>query len=164
MRQSVQDPAEIVADALEQYAKRGQFRGFGRAGVKGGKTFFRVHWHHDRVFDIIYDGQKNSLAFQRFLPNVHASSAMYAELKRFIKARRSPNIPEHRRVDPAKAQLRPYNRGGHVSLGITIRDGDLHYAVRKLIHLVHEIFLDFLHDGRYYQYMIENFNLDPDKN
>jgi hypothetical protein len=34
---------------------------------------------------------------------------------------------------------------------------------RKLIRLVYEIFLTFLLDGRYYEYLVENFNLDPDR-
>ncbi len=36
-------------------------------------------------------------------------------------------------------------------------------AHRQLIHLVHEIFMTFLLDGRYYEYMVETFDLDPDK-
>jgi hypothetical protein len=34
--------------------------------------------------------------------------------------------------------------------------------VQKLIGLVQEIYMGFLYDGRYYDYMIEVFDLDPD--
>ena len=49
------------------------------------------------------------------------------------------------------------------SLTITAADGNLKYAIRKLIQLVHEIYMVFLYDGRYYGYMLEVFNLDPDR-
>jgi len=38
-------------------------------------------------------------------------------------------------------------------------DGDVEYA---LIHLVHETYMVFLYDGRYYSYLIDTFDLDPD--
>ncbi len=38
-----------------------------------------------------------------------------------------------------------------------------HLQARKLIHPVHEGYMDFLNDGRYYEYMAETFDLDPDK-
>ena len=39
----------------------------------------------------------------------------------------------------------------------------LTYGTRKLIHLVHEIFLEFLAEGKYFEYQIEAFDLDPDR-
>ena len=50
-----------------------------------------------------------------------------------------------------------------VSIGISIRDQDFEYATRKLIHTVHEIFLVFLREGPYYEYMVEHLGLDPDR-
>lgn len=41
--------------------------------------------------------------------------------------------------------------------------GDWDYVTRKLIHLVHEIFLGFLVDGGYYEYMVAHLGLDPDR-
>jgi len=58
--------------------------------------------------------------------------------------------------------LKPYNRGGTVALTVKALDGDVEYATRGLINLVHEIYLVFLMDGRNYDYMIETFDLDPD--
>ena len=37
------------------------------------------------------------------------------------------------------------------------------YAVRKLVHLINEIYLTFLTDGKYFDYLVETFNLDPDR-
>ena len=51
----------------------------------------------------------------------------------------------------------------HPLLVLKIKDGDGEYAVRKLIHLVNEIYLTFLADGKYFDYLVETFNLDPDR-
>ena len=88
---------------------------------------------------------------------------MYQELKEFIKARQALELPDHRRIDSRKAQVAASNRGGNVALSLRVTGGDDEYGARKLIHLVHEIFLTFLLDRRYYEYLVENFNLDPDR-
>lgn len=154
---------EVVADTLESYAKRGVFRGFSRGSVNGSGATFRMVWHHQRTFEFILDAQKKTMRFPLVLPGVPADSAMYRELKRFIKSRQSDELPEHRRIDRRRVQIQSFNRGGNVSLSLRVLDGDVEYGTRKLIHLVHEIFLTFLHDGNYYDYLVETFDLDPDR-
>jgi hypothetical protein len=153
---------EVVAETLEHYARRGVFRGFSRGPVKNGKAAFRMVWHRDRVFDLIFDANRGTMRFPLVLPDVPADSKMYLDLKEFIKARHSDELPDHRRIDRRKAQVGSYVRGGNVSLTLTVRNGDYQYGARKLINLVHEIFLVFLADG-YYEYMVEAFDLDPDR-
>ena len=101
------------------------------------------------------------MRFPLVLPNVPAG--MYRELKEFINARHAAELPDHRRIDSRKAQVAASNRGGNVKLSVRIIDGDDEYGARKLIHLVHEMFLTFLLDGRYYEYLVENFDLDQDQ-
>lgn len=155
-------PVEAVAGMLEEYARRGVFRGFSRVSVQGGKAAFRIMWHRDRLFDFILDVHKKTMRFPVVLPNVPVDSAMYKEFKAFLKSRHSDDLPEHRRIDRRRAEVRPYNRGGNLSLSLKVKDGDFEYGARKFIHLVHEIFMVFLYDGRYHEYMVENFDLDPD--
>ena len=88
---------------------------------------------------------------------------MYREFKEFVGSRHAAGLLEHRRIDPKKAVVRPSNRRGNIALTLTVKNGDYDYATRKLIHLVHEIFLVFLYDGRYYDYVIKTFGLDPDE-
>jgi hypothetical protein len=88
---------------------------------------------------------------------------MYRELRAFLKARQTDAMPEHRRVSPAKARVTLSNARGAVSLKLTVKDGDFDYATRKMIHIVHEIFMIFLVDGPYYEYMVEQLGLDPDR-
>ena len=73
------------------------------------------------------------------------------------------NYPAHRRVDPAKARLRCSNRSGNIAVSITAANGDYEYAARKLIHTVHEIFMVFLVDGPYYDYLVDELGLEQDK-
>jgi hypothetical protein len=154
---------EAVAETLENYARRGVFRGFSRGSVGKETAAFRMVWHRDRVFDFIFDFHRNTMRFPVVLPNIPADSSIYSELKGFIKSRHSETVPEHRRIDSRKAQVRSYNRGGNVSLTLTVVDGEFEYCARKLINLVHEIFMVFLIDGSYYEYMVETFDLDPDR-
>lgn len=154
---------EEVADVLESYARRGVFRGFSRGPVGKGKAAFRMVWHRDRAFDFIFDFDKNTMRFPLVLPNVPADTKMYSELKGFIRSRQSDGVPEHRRIDKRKARVRALNRSGNVSITLSVAHGDYEYCTRKLINLVHEIFMTFLIDGGYYEYMVEAFDLDPDR-
>ena len=119
-------------------------------------------WHRDRAFELLADTRKHTLRFPLVLPQVPARSEMYRELQQFIAAKHDKNLPDHRRIDPRKASVRCANRAGNVSLTMTLRGRDYEYATRKLIHLVHEIYVAFLPDG-HYEYMVEAFNLDPDR-
>lgn len=153
----------LVTRVLEGYAAKAVFRGFSARPVAKDTTTYRMVWHHDRPFELLLDSRKKTLRFAEVLPGVAADSAMYRELKAFLKLRQSEDMPEHRRVNPAKANIRTTNRGGRVSIAVTVKDGDFDYGARKIIHVVHEIFLIFLVDGPYYAYMVEHLGLDPDR-
>jgi hypothetical protein len=154
--------AELVAGILENYANRGVFKGFSHGPSGAGKAVFRMLWHRDRFFELILDTHKKTLRFPVVLPEIPARSSMYREFKEFIESRHSADLPEHRRINPKKATVKPSIRAGNAGLTLTVRNGDYAYATRKLINLVHEVFLDFLYDGRYYDYLVETFDLDPD--
>jgi len=154
---------ERVTAILEGYAEKAVFRGFSAHAVRGGKATYRMIWHHERPFELLLDVPKKTLRFPSLLPGVPARSTMYQELKAFLKARQSDQTPEHRRVNPAKARLSMANQRGAVSLTVTVKDGDFDYAARNIIHIVHEIFLAFLVDGPYFEYMVEQLGLDPDR-
>ena len=157
-----QSQMDAVRGLLAGYAERGVFRGFSAGKVRGGKATFRIVWHRNRVFDLACDFDAAALRCPQVLVNVPADSTMYQELKEFIKSRHADDLPEHRRIDRRKAQVQPYNRQGNVSLVLRIKDGDCEYGVRKFIHVVHEVFVTFLADGNYMDYMVETFDLDPD--
>jgi hypothetical protein len=147
---------------LEGYAERGVFRGFSRGPDSNRKASFRLLWHRDRLFELIVDLDRHTLRFPLVLPQVDPKSTMYRKFKEFLKSRQSEEMPEHRRIDTRKARVRSLNRSGSVSLTLEVQDGDYEYGARRLIHLVHEIYLAFLVDGPYYEYMVEHLGLDPD--
>jgi hypothetical protein len=153
--------ADTVGAILENYASRGVFRGFARGPATAARATFKILWHHGKFYDVVLEPAKRIIRMPRLLPDVPAE--MHQALRGFLAERSSEAWPAHRRIDPAKAALSAQVRAGHLSLSITARDGDFEYATRKLIHTVHEIFLEFLSDGRYYEYLIETFDLDPDK-
>lgn len=125
-------------------------------------SHFKILWHRDRFFDLVLDTREKTLRFPVVLPEVPAKSSMYGEFKEFLESRAAASLPEHRRIDKKKASVRASNRGGNVALTLTVRNGDYEYATRKLIHLVHEIYLVFLYEARNYDYLIKTFDLDPD--
>lgn len=137
------------------------FRGLSRGPVRGGRAVFKITWHRDRLFKLILDTSKGTLAFPLVLPKVPPRSTMYREFQRFLESRLSKRVPAHRRIDPKRAVVRCANRGGNVSLTLKVLTGNYEYGARKLIHLVHEIFLEFL--GEYFEYQVEAFDLDPDR-
>jgi hypothetical protein len=156
-------PIDIVTAVLEGYAEKAVFRGFSAHPGRGGRATYQMVWHYDRSFELLFDAPKKTLQFPVVLPGVPARSAMYRELQAFLKSRQSAETLEHRRVNPAKARLKAANKAGSVSITITARDGDFDYAARKAIHIVHEIYMVFLVDGPYYEYMVERLGLDPDR-
>lgn len=162
-RKGAVPPLPLVTAILEDYASRGVFRSFSAGPSQNGKALFRMVWHHDRRLELLVDARKKTLCFAQLLPSVPTQSAMHRDLRAFIASRHSGDLPAHRRVDAAKTRLRIVSRGGNISLTASVIDGDFEYAVPKLIHTVHEIFLTFLVDGPYYEYMVEHLGLEQDR-
>jgi hypothetical protein len=153
----------LVTAILEGYAEKAVFRGFSAHPQGNGKATYRMVWHYDRPFELLLDVPGKTLRFPAVLPGVPARSPMYRELQTFLRARQTAEMPEHRRLNPVKARIALSNQRGAVSLKLTVKDGDFDYATRKMIHIVHEIFMVFLVDGPYFEYAVEQLGLDPDR-
>src|SRR5262245_26675447 len=98
-------PLAVVTRLLEDYAARGVFRGFSAGEVREGQATFRILWHRNCVFELLFDLDRQELRCPQVLANVPADSAMYRELKEFIKSRHADELPEHRRIDRRQAQV-----------------------------------------------------------
>lgn len=154
--------ASRVGDLLEEYAERGVFGGFSRQQGRGSNAEFRLRWHRDQLFQWLWNEAKQTLRVGCVLPAVPADSVMYRDFKAWLVTRQDDALPAHRRCDRHKLALKTYNRGGDVALTLHVLDGDVDYAVKKLVSLVNEIYLDFLSSGLYFEWLIETFELDPD--
>jgi hypothetical protein len=151
-----------VSEVLRGYAGRGVFRSISDGEPRGACTSFTMVWHHGLVFRFVLDAAAGIVAFPALLPAVPARSPMATELRAFLDQFQTAGVPPHRRIDPAKAQLRLTFRGGMVSLALVVKNGEFEYATRRLVHLAQEVFMVFLPDGPYYDYRVEKLGLDPD--
>jgi hypothetical protein len=145
-----------IEDVLRRYAERGVFRGFGSSALSGGRVQYRFLWHAPWPHTLVVDARRGRVTLRDLLPEVPRRSSMEVALRRFLAGRGAEQVPEHRRLDPARAQLRARNRGGVVSIEIAAAPGELDYAVEKAIKLLNEIFLSFL-AGPYDAYMVRVF-------
>ena len=152
----------VVRENLQHYANLGTFRSFAETDRRGRATVFRFVWFRDLTFTVTFLPDARRLVFQDLLPGVPARSAMDRELRSFLTDRHARDLPEHRRIEARKLDVRALNRGGSVSLVCTIKGGHAVYGVRKAVNLVHEIFTIFLSDGRYAQYQVEHLRLNPE--
>jgi len=155
------DEAALVLAAFQHYAGRGSFRSLTASPARA-KIEFRFTWLRDVGFRVVFDPARRTLTFVDMLPGIAARSGMDRALRAFVKDRTSAAVPEHRRVDPRRVVVTIVNRGGAVSLACAFKTKDADYAVRKAVHLAYDILQDFLNDGRYVEYCIEHFNLNPE--
>lgn len=143
----------IVREGLQAYADRGIFRGFSE--VKTGQ--FKFVWLIQHQMELIVDTAKGELRFRQLLPGIPAKSVLYAELKSFIQYRHDRDLPEHRRIDPKRAELSCANRSGFVSISLKVKNNQYEYGVNRIVNLVHELFLHLRE--AHPDYLVENFDV-----
>jgi hypothetical protein len=146
-------PLTVVREQLQAYADRGVFRGF----TEVRKGCFEFVWLAGLKMRLRVEPSFQHLRFKQLFPGIPARSAMYAELKDFVRQRCDPELPEHRRIDPELAIVACYNRNGFVSISMKVICDDYRYGVNRIINLVHELFLH-LRD-QYPGYLAENFDV-----
>ena len=148
---------DVVRTGLSDYANRGVFRGLDEKKSQNGSHAFTFWWLGSRPLEFTIDTAKSALIFKQILPNVASRSPLYSELKRFLKTRSDFELPDHRRIDPKRAEVLCINRNGKVSIGLKVKRNQYAYALNRLVNLVHELFvqLNDLHPD----YMCENFDV-----
>ena len=148
--------AAAVRERLQAYADRGVFRGFAERPGRGGRRRFTFLWLSPSPFTLTYDPATGALTFRDLLPNVPARSPLAVALRRFVRERASEALPEHRRVDPARAYVGCSIRRGALTVEVVARPGHHGYGVNRAVNLVHEIFVHL--QIRFPEYMWENFD------
>ena len=157
-------PADQVTAVLESFAERGLFRAYSKGTTKGPRSTFKMLWHRDQNFELVFDSARKTLTFTRVLPEVPARSSMDREFREWVAERQSDELPDHRRIDARKCSLSCTNKKGDLGITLTAMGAkpDWEYCTRAIVNLVHEVYLMFLNQGAYYTYMIDTFDLDPD--
>ncbi len=145
---------------MEDYASRGVFRGFSKGRVSGTTVAFKLVWFRDLTFDLIVDTGKKTVMIPVVLP--HMPDSIYRDFKAFVQSHHDASLPDHRRVEITKTRLRCTNHGGNASVTLSVKDGDYDYALRRLIHLIHETFVIFLRNGMYRDYAVAHLGADLD--
>ena len=156
------DDLTSVRASLQHYATRGAFRSFSEVSGPPGTAAFRFLWFRDVSFHVVFSPRTRTLTFVNLLPGVPVRSAMDRHLRAFVKARTLRSIPEHRRLDLARVGMKVLNRGGGVSIAFALKPRHVEYGVKKAVHLVHEVLMDFLNEPQYVEYNIDHFNLNPE--
>jgi hypothetical protein len=159
------DETALVLAAFQHYAARGSFRSLTADGVGdrvGNRIELRFTWLRDVACRVVFDATRRTLTFVDLLPAIGRGSPMDRSLRVFVRRHTSPEVPVHRRVDPRRVKVTVVNRGGAASIAFALRTRDVGYAVQKAVHLVHDVLQDFLNDGRYLEYCVEHFNLNPE--
>jgi hypothetical protein len=90
------------------------------------------------------------------LPGVKAGDPFAADLKRLLESLKSDDVPEYRRVDPARAALTCSNRQSHLSVAVTVKNDEYEYAVNRMVNVAHELFV-YLRSA-WPEYLMEYFN------
>jgi len=145
---------------MTDYLRRGVFRSCSEKPAGAGILAYRITWHRDRVFDLRVDTVRQSVSIPCVLPG--ASKDLHAGFRTFVQQHHDPDLPEHRRIDPARARARVARRRGRVALTLEVMNGDYAYALQRLIHLVHETYVIFLADAAWREYKIAQLGDDPD--
>ena len=154
------NPLSTISSAMQEYADRGVFRSFTRLPVRNGVAVFKLVWFHERTFELLVDTGGKKIRVPVLLPRVPDN--LYRDFKEFIRSHQSQSLPDHRRIDKAKVILRCARRQGNVSLALSVKDDNFDYALRRLIHLIHEVFVIFLADGMYRDYMVAELGAASD--
>ena len=158
------DQTVIVRDVLQDYADRGVFRGFREVVGRKQSIVFEILCFPftQRPFQLVYSENPASLIFKPLLQGMPARSDMYRQFKSYMNERTSTELPEHRRIDPDRVELKWSNRQGDVNVALNINGQNHEYATRRAINLLTDVFLDLLTESPYYEFMEENFDMPED--
>lgn len=148
--------ASTVQDVLQAYANRGVLRNFQAEAGGAADAEFGFLWMNHKPMRLQWKASSRTLVFRDLAPNVPSRGPMDREIKRFVSGLTSPDLPAHRRVNPADFEIFSENRRSNVSIGLRLaEDVSEAEAAETLMQVAHEVFL-FLHD-RWLDYMHEEF-------
>lgn len=146
---------KTVTTILQDYADRGVFGGL--SVTEGAKSQYEFKWLYNQRFVVIFDEAKEQLQFKNCFVAISPRSDEHMAIKEFIESRYSKELPAHRRIDKARAEVTCQCRGGSLSVSMKVHRNQYKYATGKLVNLIHETFL--MIDQCFAEYLYEHYGL-----
>jgi hypothetical protein len=153
---------QVLARVLDDYAGRAMLRSLSIRRGRGAALQCSFRWFRDRELAIELGARGAHLRLHGALEHVPPRSPLDRALRDWLRSRQAQSVAEHRRLDPARVRLMLRNQDGAISVCLQSLDGDMEYATRKLIHLLNELYLDFLANQAPFDWLVQSFGLDPD--
>jgi hypothetical protein len=154
----VAEAAELsgVRGCLQDYADRGVFRGYAELPERRGSIVFRFSWLGRHPYDLRYEPGTGAFTFLNAFPEVGSRSPLSYALKKFVEGRSAEALPDHRRIDPARASVSASVRQGALRLQVLAKPGEHAYSANRVVNLLHEV---HLYLSLYYpEYLWENYD------
>jgi hypothetical protein len=155
--------ASPVSLLVNDFVGRGVFSALAMPSRHRGIEDYRLLWFRGQQMDLQVDSRHARASLARLLPPIAPRSRFDRRLRAWLRSRQAQELPPHRRVDPGRLQASLRNVGGTMRLTLVSKDGDPLLATRKLLHLVNELYLVFLATPECYDWIVEAFDLDPDR-
>lgn len=152
-------PAGTAQHVIDDFVARGVFRASVRQVDAGETATWHLRWFGGHTMALAL--APASVSADPVLPPLDARSALYRDLRAWLRAQQSEDLPAHRRLDPALWQIDVRNRGGAIRLSLRSHQPTPE-RVRRLVQLVNALYLDFLNGPGRLEWVTDAFGLDPD--
>ena len=141
--------ARGIRDALQYYCERGVLADFSAGKLRLGRMTFVVSFPAGRAYRLLLDVDAGTVKLSGFLVDVNERSALFKELKNFLRAFGTAQVSPTLRLDPHKGEihLEPENSG--TALVVTVKDSEYEHCARRLVCLADEIRRTFLQESNY---------------
>lgn len=155
---------EQAVERINDFAARGVFRAQPLREGGATATAWRLRWFGGHEMSLMVGSRRgvHEVRFDDVLPALPARSAMYRDLRRWLRRQQSADLPPHRRLDPVRYAVTARNAGGRVRLQLksaTVPPGEL---AERAVQLVNALYHEFLREPGRLEWVIEAFGLDPD--
>ena len=151
---------ELIRLGLEEYAERGIFSAYSDRAIAHGKYEIRFSWIYKDPVHLIYNPARDLLTVNKLFPDVEKKSMMDKSFRLYLKSRCVSELPEHRKIDTEKLQLRCQNKNNSLFLTIKVLpEYDYPYCVNRLVNLLSDIFHEFLRQPECESYLREHYGI-----
>ncbi|MBK9520752.1 MAG: hypothetical protein IPO13_03855 [Rhodocyclaceae bacterium] len=149
-----------VGAVIDDMVARGVFRAAPVKNDAGVVFAWRIKWFSGHEMRLA--ATDDEVKVDDVLPPLAAQSQLYRDLRVWLKAQQSADLPAHRRVDPTRIALKVKNSGGQIRLSLSSHSESSATLAKRMLQLIHALYLDFLNGPGRLEWVTEAFGLDPD--